>query len=357
MTDPTPDLDQWTKDDDTLLLKLVDDDEQAWTVDSRGWDTIAERVGKSKQSCMLRYIQLGEATHESIQQMESDDDAPQQKSTVTPWTEDENKVLMELVENGYNLTTIAKRIGRSVSSCSAQYHHINKKQLQVAPRLWTDDEDLELKRLVVEGKRWEDISIQLNRSMAASKTRWSNQRSRLMSIEEEGVCYKPWTDDEDKYLIELIEKGEKWRIIAKELKRSIRSCSSRSKRIKPHNSQDDEEVELVQPPQPQLIPPPPQPQQPTQLMQPSYHNVLICIHQMMGQGKPPSEIVQFLHHGRNLAQLECEHKQNVLKMRESILHGMDPLTPILRVDIINKQREYQSWCLGITFIVQLHQLF
>ena len=141
--------------------------------------------------------------------------APSVESAETSWTKDDDEKLKTLVEEhgSKNWDIIAKKMpGRSEQSCVSRWQKVLKPQLVKGP--WTEEEDKKLMELVKEvgAKRWTHIAGELpGRNGKQCRERWHNHLNP-------SITKRAWNVEEDRTILEChMSMGNKWAGIAKYL--------------------------------------------------------------------------------------------------------------------------------------------
>ncbi|KAL7557756.1 hypothetical protein ACA910_006230 [Epithemia clementina (nom. ined.)] len=131
------------------------------------------------------------------------------------WTKEEDEKLRTLVEeHGHrNWENIAKLMnGKTEQACFGRWQKVLKPQLVKGP--WTEDEDKKLMDLVKEvgAKRWTQIAGELpGRNGKQCRERWHNHLNPA-------ITKRAWDVDEDRTILEChMSMGNKWAGIAKYL--------------------------------------------------------------------------------------------------------------------------------------------
>jgi len=140
------------------------------------------------------------------------------KNNQRRWSLTEDKMLLQYVKEytdskiRINWLEISTRIeGKSRRQCYSRYAQINP---TINKGLWSKKEDDDLLYYISKyGKKWSLIANVM-------KTRNSKQiRDRYLNCLDEKVSRIPFTSEEDKLIIELIQRyGSNWSRIAKEIK-------------------------------------------------------------------------------------------------------------------------------------------
>ncbi len=146
-----------------------------------------------------------------------------------PYTPDEDQCLIHLREQGLDWDEIAKSFaGRSASALRSRWDNRLKQDTGRRPTkiAFTQKEDQLLIQLKERGLRWDEIARHFeDRSLATLKNRWKNYLRPELGLKPQKI---PFTPEEDRKLIELIEQDLDWDEILKSFEgRTIVSLQSR----------------------------------------------------------------------------------------------------------------------------------
>ena len=149
---------------------------------------------------------------------------------VVPWTPEENKRVLELVEAGKSWNEIAEDLpGRTVRAIRQQYRHLTKGTLapKKVHKQYTAEEDKVIIKALEEGKNWTEISQLMGRD-SHSLTDRINYLKRLSRPVPAGKLTLYTTAELEK-MRELREKGMTWGDIQKEYFPERREVSIRNR--------------------------------------------------------------------------------------------------------------------------------
>jgi hypothetical protein len=151
-----------------------------------------------------------------------------------PWTKEELEQLKILMIEHRPWTEIAKILNRGIRACMNNwYKRKTKNPLDYIKRPWTKEEIEQLINLRKQNKTSKEISKILNRTIQSCQTTFSNiiRKTNLNYLPKHS---KPvgWTQQEIELLIELKRRYKSRDYIAKQLNRSVSSCSQKSRRLK-----------------------------------------------------------------------------------------------------------------------------
>lgn len=140
-------------------------------------------------------------------------DSPKQKKVIHKWTKEEDMHLLKIIEkygtkNWVFLSSFLP--GRNAIQCSGRYTRIKP---GIKKGSWTPEEDKKVLELVQKnGKKWTEISKQM-------PSRTGKQiRDRYINSLEPSINKSRFTDEEDHKIISLLRKyGKVWSGIASEL--------------------------------------------------------------------------------------------------------------------------------------------
>ena len=216
----------WTKDEDDLLISKVKEFGHRWSYISQFFPT------RKPTNIMTHYksIIVQNLSNEDRIKLEEDGDAIR-KPIKQPWTEDEEKLLAEKVQElGCNWVKIKTFFpNRTASSISLHWSQKKKKQETISqpkerdskPITWSKEEDeLLLKLLKEHGVKWNELlPFFPNRSINGISQHWSSKLRPNVSVEElneimkhTNPCFNiEWNDANDQLLAtKFKEIGPKW---------------------------------------------------------------------------------------------------------------------------------------------------
>ena len=148
------------------------------------------------------------------------------------WTEEENEFLLKLVEAEVSWMEIAGNFPeRTVAGIRSHYRYLRRGLLR--PKLykapWTAAEDKLLIELEEEGRPWKERVVLFdNRSLPA-------MQQRLKIIKPERIPIGNFTPEEDDTIVEALMSGKSMKEIAQSLGRSERGVQRRIKKLEKSN--------------------------------------------------------------------------------------------------------------------------
>ncbi|KAG5958863.1 hypothetical protein E4U56_005266 [Claviceps arundinis] len=225
---PTNSGKSWTLEEHDLLLTLKEAGES--------WQDISEKLERTPRACKNQYKQRFVVFPGSI--------ASLQAKLNKPWTDEENKLLLELKKAGRTWREISESMGRTSGACRSHYFG---KRFQVSEtetsqgslqleneKEWTAEEEKSLFQLKASDKTWPEIANRLpGRTDLDCQRRYEERFDAYETEMPQGSLQaklnklKPWTEEEDKLLLTLKEAGGKWQEISESLGRTSYACQSR----------------------------------------------------------------------------------------------------------------------------------
>ncbi|KAI2801510.1 Myb- protein B [Blomia tropicalis] len=217
----------WTPEEDTNLIELI-------KIHGLKWVEIAKHMkGRNDTQCSQRW-------HFTLDP----------KIIKGSWTPEEDENLRQMVKKyGSKWSIIAQNMGNRTSlQCRRRWNcKLNKTNNNELKRDWTPEEDKKLLELVKEhGYNRKKISENMN------KRSYTDSLWRYNFHLNPNIRKGKWTPNEDKMLIELVEKfGTRWGKIAECMKvRSCYQCCTRWNRIlrpdnKPWTPKEDQKLKKL----------------------------------------------------------------------------------------------------------------
>ncbi|KAG6096598.1 hypothetical protein E4U30_001404 [Claviceps sp. LM220 group G6] len=219
----------WTLEEHDLLLRLKEAGES--------WQEISEKLERTPRACQNQYKQRFVVFPGSKASLRA--------KLNKPWTDEENKLLLELKKAGRTWKEISESMGRTPGACRSHYF---EKRFQVSEtetsqgslqleneEEWTAEEEKSLFQLKASDKTWPEIANRLpGRTDLDCQRRYEERFDAYGTEMPQGSLQaklnklKPWTEEEDKLLLTLKEAGvKKWQEISESLGRTSYACQSR----------------------------------------------------------------------------------------------------------------------------------
>jgi hypothetical protein len=107
----------------------------------------------------------------------------------------------------------------------------------VPQQWWTEEQDKLVASMRQQGYTWEDVSKAIGKSLGACRTRYNTtkrqQKAGIVRKSTTGLTY--WTEEEDKQLFNLRKQGVMWRVIAEKTGRGLGACAKRHEKLMREN--------------------------------------------------------------------------------------------------------------------------
>ncbi|KAJ3188566.1 hypothetical protein HDU85_004280 [Gaertneriomyces sp. JEL0708] len=189
----------WTELEDQELKRLRDK--------PHPWKLVAERLGRTESSCRHRYHNL--------------DSSGDETKKLAPWTEDEDKVLHQLIEQKLTWKVISSQLpGRTVEACRSRYRLLQGKATASTTGAWSKEELDALREEIqaaIECQRMPEWSV-LARKLG--RERWQVTKKGTRMIESmNATVYGRWTAAEEQQLLETLKNDGNLRELAVKLGR------------------------------------------------------------------------------------------------------------------------------------------
>lgn len=119
----------------------------------------------------LKHNALGYEPTWATEKIKRDHERKINQKTNLTWTKDEEAMLLNLVKIGKDAIYISKRLNRSQTSINCKLLRMKSmyRANTIEKSFWTEEEEIKLEEMIKNGKTYDEVSYELNRSVSACR--------------------------------------------------------------------------------------------------------------------------------------------------------------------------------------------